>query len=92
MGVIALLLLAQLQIVDRRKLDMLDTRLTALEVFEIDLGNLDAGATHEPREAVDLSAALQPGTGEGMAELVRRHWNIGDARRPMVSAACQRCR
>lgn len=80
-GVISAPLLAQLQIVDRRELGMLDARLTALEVFEIDLGNLDAGVSHQPREAIDLAAALQPGAGEGMAELVRRHWNVSDARR-----------
>jgi len=78
---VAASLLAELEIVDRRELGVLDTRLTALEVFQVDFSNLDAGMPHEPGEAVDLAATFQPGAREGMAELVRRHGNISDARR-----------
>jgi len=59
-GVVAAPFLAELQIVDRREFGVLRARLTALEVFEVDLGDLDAGVAHEPRgkTAASLTEAI----------------------------------
>src|SRR5690242_5124572 len=64
--------LAELELTDRRVLAVVETRLAALEVLQIDLGHFHIAVAHEPREAVELAPALQPRSGEGVAELVRR--------------------
>ena len=71
--------LAELEAGDRRELGVLDTGLTALEVLQVDLGDLDAAVPHEPREAIDFATALQPRARKGVTELVRCHRDIGNA-------------
>src|SRR5215831_11678314 len=44
-------LLPELQVVYRRELGVLDAGLPALEVFQVDLGDLDARMAHESGEA-----------------------------------------
>jgi hypothetical protein len=60
---------------------MLDPSLPALEVLQVDLGDLDARVAHESGQAVDLATALEPGAGEGVPELMSGDWDIGDAGR-----------
>jgi hypothetical protein len=84
-GMASSVLLPKLQVIYRRELGVLDTGLPALEVLEVDLGGLDARAAHEPRKAVHLAAALEPGAGEGVPELMGGDGNVGDAGRQFDS-------
>src|SRR5690242_11376077 len=71
--------LAELQVADRRIFRVVQPRLAALEIFEVNLRHFHAGMAHEAREAVQLATAFQPGSGEGMAELVRGDVDIFNA-------------
>src|SRR5260221_12339412 len=70
--------LRRLELAEWRVFRVLEPCLSALEVLEVNLGHLNAAVAHEPREAVELAPALEPGPRERMAELVWRHGDLSD--------------
>src|SRR5260221_9366232 len=74
--------LPQLEVVDGRELGVLDAGLPALEVLQIDLGDLHTAVAYQAAEAIDLATALQPGAGEGMAEFDCGGGHLRDALPP----------
>src|SRR5262245_52242950 len=64
--------LAHPQLAEWRELCVSFAGLPTLEVLQIDLGNFHTGVAHEPGEAVNITAAFEPGPGEGVAQDVGR--------------------